>query len=176
MIKRGMSRLTECRRSKCKRKPFQLIFENGILLQWNETMAKTKQQNNVDRIESLFIFRISISMNWRWLISQNKWEQHFWLIESNSTKMPSYDGVCVCIDSVFVNGEHSICYEQTPCHLRRNYFFNTKVNRMLLSNIYMQCRKVLSEMRREMVFLNICKTPSGYTRTHTYCAIKWKAS
>lgn len=38
-----------------------------------------------------FVFRISISMNRRWLISQNKWEQHFWLIESNFKKMLSYD-------------------------------------------------------------------------------------
>lgn len=59
-----------------------------------------------------FVFRISISMNWRWLISQNKWEQHFWLIESNFKKMLSYDWndsefSTVSIDYVFFWCEHT---------------------------------------------------------------------
>lgn len=51
-----------------------------------------------------FEFRISIWMNWRWLISQNKWEQHF-LIDWIQFRRKCHHTIET---TVYFNGEHKI--------------------------------------------------------------------
>lgn len=137
-------KLWKSQRGKCEPKASEEMCDVG----WDGGKMSTKC------IESLFISCFEFPFEWIewWLISQNKWEQLFWLIESNFKKILSFDwndskfqrwtlriclflhfysSLCVCVcANRSVYRVRAICFWLLLCFLIE----------CVLSNIYVQSK------------------------------------